>query len=146
VGPYDDEKLGLHKAAKFYYYPGWWEPGPTLEVQVNLMAWNKLPKEYQEVLKTAAYEANMNMLAQYDALNREAIARLIAGGTQLTPYSKEIMQAAQKASFDLYEENANKNNTFKQVYEQWKQFREQLYQWNKINELSFSDFAIGSGS
>jgi TRAP-type mannitol/chloroaromatic compound transport system substrate-binding protein len=110
------------------------------------MAWNKLPKEYQEVLKTAAYEANMNMLAQYDALNREAIARLIAGGTQLTPYSKEIMQAAQKASFDLYEENANKNNTFKQVYEQWKQFREQLYQCNKINELSFSDFAIGSGS
>ncbi len=36
VGPYDEEKLGLHKAAQFYYYPGWWEPGPTLEVQINL--------------------------------------------------------------------------------------------------------------
>lgn len=146
VGPYDDEKLGLHKAAKFYYYPGWWEPGPTLETQVNLIAWRKLPKEYQEVFKTAAYEANMNMLAQYDALNREAIARLIAGGTQLTPYSKEIMQAAQKASFELYEANAAKNNTFKQVYGQWKQFRDQVYQWNKINELSFSDFSLGSGT
>jgi TRAP-type mannitol/chloroaromatic compound transport system substrate-binding protein len=144
VGPYDDEKLGLNKAAKFYYYPGWWEPGPTLDTQINLNAWNKLPKEYQEVFKTAAYEANVNMLAQYDALNREAIARLTAGGTQLVPYSKEIMQAAQKASFDFYEESAGKNPTFKQVYEQWKQFRSQLYQWNKINELSFSDFTLGA--
>ena len=51
VGPYDDEKLGLNKAAKFYYYPGWWEPGPTLEVQVNLDRWNELPKVYQEAIK-----------------------------------------------------------------------------------------------
>lgn len=144
VGPYDDEKLGLNRAAQFYYYPGWWEPGPTLEVQVNLAAWNKLPKEYQEIFKAAAREANLNMLAQYDALNRQAMTRLVAGGTQLTPYSKEIMQAAQKASFDLYEESAGKDATFKQVYEQWKQFRSQIYQWNKINELSFSEFSIGS--
>lgn len=55
VGPYDDEKLGLHKAAKYYYYPGWWEPGPTLEAQVNQAAWAKLPKEYQQIFTTAAY-------------------------------------------------------------------------------------------
>ena len=141
VGPYDDEKLGLNKAAQFYYYPGWWEPGPMLEVQINLTAWNKLPKEYQEIFKTAAYEANLNMLAQYDALNREAMGRLIAGGTKLIPYSKEIMTAARKASFDLYEESAGKDATFKQVYEQWKTFREQIYQWNAINELSFASFS-----
>jgi TRAP-type mannitol/chloroaromatic compound transport system substrate-binding protein len=95
VGPYDDEKLGLHKAAQFYYYPGWWEPGPTLDVQINQSAWKRLPKEYQEILKTAAMEANLNMLAKYDALNREALQRLVSGGTKLTPYSPEIMQAAQ---------------------------------------------------
>jgi TRAP-type mannitol/chloroaromatic compound transport system substrate-binding protein len=67
VGPYDDEKLGLNKAAQFYYYPGWWEPGPTLEVLVNRTAWNRLPKDYQEILKTAAVEANMGNLAQYNA-------------------------------------------------------------------------------
>ncbi|HAC63227.1 MAG TPA: ABC transporter substrate-binding protein, partial [Cyanothece sp. UBA12306] len=63
AGPYDDEKLGLNKAAPYYYYPGWWEPGPTLEVQVNRTAWDKLPQEYQEIFKTAASEANLNMLS-----------------------------------------------------------------------------------
>lgn len=146
VGPYDDEKLGLNKAAQFYYYPGWWEPGPTLDVLVNRREWERLPKEYQEIFKTAAYEANMNMLAQYDALNGQTLEKLIAGGTKLVPYSKEIMQAAQKAAFDLYEENADKDATFKQVYEQWKAFREQMYKWNAINELSYANFTIGNSS
>ena len=144
VGPYDDEKLGLHKAAPFYYYPGWWEPGPTLDVLVNRKAWERLPKEYQEIFKTAAYEANINMLAQYDTLNQQALGKLVSGGTKLIPYSKEIMQAAQKAAFDLYEQNASKDGTFKQVYDQWKAFREQIYKWNGINELSFANFAIST--
>ncbi|WP_353931148.1 TRAP transporter substrate-binding protein [Okeanomitos corallinicola TIOX110] len=143
VGPYDDEKLGLNKAAQFYYYPGWWEPGPTLDVLVNLNAWNKLPKEYQEIFKTATFEANMNMLNEYDALNGEALTRLLAGGTKLTPYSQEIMQAAQKNAFEIYEENASKDATFKQLYEQWKKFREQIYNWNRINELSYGNFVMG---
>lgn len=144
VGPYDDEKLGLNKAAQFYYYPGWWEPGPTLDVLINRRAWDKLPKEYQEIFKTAAREANINMLAQYDALNRQALGRLIAGGTKLTPYSKEIMQAAQKVAFEIYEGNAAKDATFKQIYEQWKKFREEIYRWSAINEMSFANFAISS--
>ena len=142
--PYDDEKLGLHKAAQFYYYPGWWEPGPTLEAQVNLAEWQKLPKEYQEIFKTAAMEANLNMLSLYDSLNRQALERLLAGGTKLITYSPEIMQAAQKASFELYEQNAAKDPVFKQVYEQWKSFREEIYKWNQINELSFDNFAVAN--
>ena len=120
VGPYDDQKLGLNNAAKYYYYPGWWEPGPTFEVQVNLDEWNKLPKEYQETFKSAAYQANINMLAKYDALNGAALAELIAKGTELRPYSQEILQAAQKAAFEFYEEKASQDGTFKEVYEQWK--------------------------
>ena len=58
VGPYDDEKMGFHKAAKFYYYPGWWEPGPSLEVQINLDEWNNLPEEYQAIVQAAAFAAN----------------------------------------------------------------------------------------
>ncbi len=140
VGPYDDEKLGLNKAAPFYYYPGWWEPGPTLEVEVNKTAWEKLPKEYQEVFITAAKEANLNMLAKYDALNREALQRLIASGTQLKAYSNEIMTAAQKAAFELYEETASKNPAFKEIYEPWKQFRQKVSEWNRINQQSFANF------
>jgi TRAP-type mannitol/chloroaromatic compound transport system substrate-binding protein len=145
VGPYDDEKLGLHKAAEFYYYPGWWEPGPTLEVLVNRGAWDKLPKEYQEIFKTATHEANMNMLTEYDALNGQALSRLIADGTKLVSFSPEIMEAAQKASVEFLEENAGKDATFKQVYEQWKSFRKQVFDWNRVNELSYANFAMSKG-
>lgn len=140
VGPYDDRKLGLNRAATFYYYPGWWEPGSTFEVQVNRSQWDRLPTEYQEIFKTAAMEANLTMLAKYDALNREALQSMVANGTQLTPYSPEILQAAQTAAFDLYEENSRQDATFNRVYEQWKQFRDSVIQWNQINQLSFDSF------
>lgn len=145
VGPYDDEKLGLNNAAQYYYYPGWWEPGATFDLLVNQTAWQKLPQEYQEVLQTAAYEANLEMLAKYDALNGQALQRLRAGGTQLTAYSPEILQAAQQAAFDLYDESARQDSGFQQVYKQWQQFREQVYSWNRINQLSFTAFALDSG-
>lgn len=138
VGPYDDEKLGLQKAAQYYYSPGWWEPGPTLEVEINLDEWNKLPAFYQEVIKTSAYVANMTMLARYDARNNDALGRLIEGGVQLRSYSQEIMDAAETASFALYDELAGKDADFAAVYEEWKKFRERIYAWHNINEGSFS--------
>ena len=146
VGPFDDEKLGLNKAAPFYYYPGWWEPGSTFEVQVNQGEWDKLPKEYQEILKAAAMAANLNMTAQYDALNQEALNRLLAGGTTLSAYSPEIMQAAQEAAFEIYEENAAQDATFKEIYDGWNQFRQQISRWNQVAELSFLDFRASNSS
>jgi len=146
VGPYDDEKLGLNKAAQYYYYPGWWEPGPSFDFLVNRSEWQKLPKEYQEILKTAAYESNLGMLAKFDALNGQALQRLVDGGTQLIAYSPEIMQAAQKAAFELYEQSASQDGTFKQIYEDWQKFRDQVYGWNRINELSFTSFALGTST
>jgi TRAP-type mannitol/chloroaromatic compound transport system substrate-binding protein len=140
VGPYDDEKLGLNKIAKFYYYPGWWEPGSTFELQINLNEWNKLPPQYQEAIKTAAYESNTTMLARYDARNNEALQRLVSSGVRLRPYSEEILQAAAKASFALYDEFAAQDVDFKAVYEQWKQFRDRIYAWDKLNQGSFTNF------
>ncbi len=142
VGPFDDEKLGLNKAADFYYYPGWWEPGSSFDLQINLNAWNGLPKEYQAILKAAAEEANMNTLATYDSENPQALKRLIESGTQLRAYSPEIMEAAQTEAFALYEENASKDASFKEVYEPWKQFRESIYQWHAVSEYSYSNFAV----
>ncbi|MEM8642515.1 MAG: TRAP transporter substrate-binding protein [Cyanobacteria bacterium P01_G01_bin.54] len=148
VGPYDDEKLGLYKAAQFYYYPGWWEPGPTLEAQVNLAQWEKLPQEYREIFKTATMEANLNMLAQYDALNQAALIKLRdEHGVQLKAYSTDILKAAQEAAFDLYAESASSDAAFKEIYEPWQKFRDQIAAWNSINELSFSSFvASASGN
>ena len=143
VGPYDDRKLGLNKAAKFYYFPGWAEPGASCDLQINLQAWNELPTEYQEVLKSAAVQANIMTLAQYDALNATALAQMISSGTQLKSYSPEIMQAAQKATQELLDEEARKDAQFKEIYDQWKAFRQQVYQWHKVNEMTFNQFSFG---
>jgi TRAP-type mannitol/chloroaromatic compound transport system substrate-binding protein len=136
VGPYDDLKLGLNKAASYYYYPGWWEPGSTFEVQINKSQWDKLPVEYQEIFKSVAMEVNLRMLAKYDALNRIAFKTLVDGGTKLRAFPPEILQAAQKAATAYYAEESSKSPAFKKVYDQWNQFRIAVSQWNKINQLS----------
>lgn len=140
VGPYDDEKLGLQKATGFYYYPGWWEPGPTLEVQINLAEWEALPDLYKAAVETAAYQANTIMLARYDARNNEALTRLVEGGVTLTPYSDEIMTAAEEASMALYDELAAQDADFKMVYDEWTKFRTGIYAWHDINEGGMSRF------
>lgn len=140
VGPYDDEKLGLNKAAEFYYAPGWWEPGPTLEVQINLDEWGKLPAFYQEVIKAAAYVANATMLARYDARNNDALKRLLEAGVKLRTYSQEILEAAEAAAFALYDELAGKDADFKTVYEPWKAFREGVQKWHSVNEGVYSGY------
>ncbi len=140
VGPYDDEKLGLQDAAQFYYAPGWWEPGPTLEVQIGLDQWNELPEEYRAAIETAAYQANTQMLARYDARNREALQRLIEGGTQLRVFSDDIMQAAEAASFDLYNEFSQNDADFKSIFEEWKSFRNSIQEWHTNIETSYLDY------
>ena len=89
VGPYDDEKLGFYKIAPHYYYPGWWEACSMYSLFVNIKEWEKLPKEYQAALEAACYEANIDMMAEYDFKNpagagaageeRRQAARLFAG-------------------------------------------------------------------
>jgi TRAP-type mannitol/chloroaromatic compound transport system substrate-binding protein len=144
VGPYDDEKLGLYKVAKYYYYPGWWEGGPELDLYVNTKAWEELPKDYQSVLEAACYEANMDMMAKYDALNPAALKRLIAGGVKLQPFSNVIMAACYKATTETYDEIATKNAKFKKIYEPWKTFRNDQVSWFQVAENRFDNFMIAA--
>ncbi len=140
TGPYDDEKLGLFRAANFYYYPGWWEPGPTLTGLVNKKAWNKLPNEYQEIFQTACYEANLTMLSRYDTLNGAALQRLLKQGTELVPYEDSVLVAAKEAALGLYSDMSSKDQEFRKIYEKWKIYRQEVSLWNKVNEFSFSRF------
>lgn len=142
TGPYDDEKLGLNKAARNYYYPGWWEPGPTLTALVNLQAWRRLPTEYQAMFAAASHEANGLMLSRYDALNATVLQRLIKGGTQLKFYGEPILQAAREATDQILAESAS-DATFKRVYDQWRAFRQDVFAWNRVNEFSYARFAFG---
>src|SRR5438105_5842458 len=140
VGPYDDEKLGLYKVAKFYYYPGWWEGGPELDLFVNTKAWSELPKDYQAILESACAEANVDMMAKYDSLNPPALRRLVAAGVQLRPFPREIMQACYKAAVEVYDEFAVTNAKFKKVYEPWKKFRDEDILWFRVAEQNFDTF------
>lgn len=140
VGPYDDEKLGFYKVAKHYAYPGWWEPGPMVSFLVNAAEWAKLPKTYQAAFETAAAEANVTMLAEYDAKNPAALGRLLQNGVKLFRYPNDLMAAAQKEAFALYEDEAAKNPAFKKLYEPWKKFRAQQQAWFNTCEQAMEDF------
>jgi TRAP-type mannitol/chloroaromatic compound transport system substrate-binding protein len=140
VGPYDDEKLGFNKVAKFYYYPGWWEGGPALHLFINTKNWSELPKDYQAILESACAEANMWMLAKYDAQNPIALKRLVASGTQFKAFPKDVMDACYKAALELYAETMAKNAKFKTVYDQMLPHRNDMIQWFRFTENTFDNF------
>jgi len=140
VGPYDDEKLGFHKVAKHYYYPGWWEPGPQISFYVNLKKWQELPPAYRAAFEAAAAEANLYMLADYDAKNPPALQRLLKAGVQLHAFPKDVMLAARKTAFEMYEEEARKNAVFKRIYTEWKKFALASDQWFKVAESPYANF------
>jgi len=144
VGPYDDEKLGFFKVAPYYYYPGWWEGSAQLSAIISQKAWDSLPKTYQAVLEDACAAAYTDMLAKYDAANPAALRKLIANKTQLRRFPNEVMQACQKAAFELYDETSAKNAKFKKVFDQWNKFREDQYQWFRVAENTYDNFVFNN--
>lgn len=145
VGPYDDERLGLQKVAKYYYYPGWAEGNAQLSLYVNQKAWDSLPANYKAVLEAACGDANVWMLAKYDAQNPAALKRLIAGGAVMRAFNKDILNALYKASMELYGEISAKNEKFKKVYDQWNAFRAEEFLWFRYAENSYDNFAFTAG-
>ena len=143
VGPYDDQKLGFHKVAKYYYYPGFWEGGPTVHAFVNLNKWNELPAAYQMALTDACAFANTQMLAKYDKQNPTAIKQLVAEGAQLRPFSNEIMSAAFAAATEIYAEIGAKNEHFKKVHDAQAAFRKEGYLWMQVAEYTYDTFMMG---
>ena len=140
VGPYDDEKLGFFKVAKNYYFPGWWEPGPAIHFFVNKKAWDALPAEYKEAFQAAAYEANVTMMAEYDDRNPAALRRLVQQGVQLRSFSPEILEAALKASQQLYADESAKNPAFKKLYDAMLTYQKTQNQWFGVAELRMDQF------
>ena len=115
VGPYDDEKLGFYKVAKYYYFPGWWEGGAMLHMIVNEEKWNALPKQYQAVLNQAGAAAGAWMIEKYDSVNPAALKRLVAGGAELRAFPQPVMEACYKATQDHLNEIAEKSALFKKT-------------------------------
>lgn len=146
IGPYDDEKLGFQKVAKYYYYPGFWEGNTQTTLYVNLSKWESLPEDYKAILQAAAGEASQLMTAKYDAENPAALRRLLSNGAVLKPFSREILTAAYKTAFELYDEIASTNPRFRKIYESWLPFRREQHLWARVAELSFDNFVAAQSS
>lgn len=137
IGPYDDEKLGLNRVARFYYYPGWGEGGTVFHAFINQDAWNGLPRAYKAAVEAASQAATLNMMAIYDARNPEAITRLVASGTQLRGFSNELVDTLYRSSQELYVELSAQNPLFKEILDSQTAFRDRNYQYHQVADFQF---------
>jgi len=142
VGPYDDEKLGFHKVAPYYYYPGWWEGGAAGHYLINEPKWNELPKSYQAILTAAAGFATVEQTARYDARNPAALKRLVTAGTLLRPFPQQVMEACLRASNEVNAETSATNADYKKVLDSMQSFRDDEYLWWQVAEFSYDAFMI----
>ena len=128
--------------AKNYYAPGFWEAGAHLHLITNQAAFAALPAPYKAAIEVACGEANSDMLARYDHLNPQALRRLVSAGAQLRFWPRDIMQTAWKEAHALYEEMGAKNPRFGKIWTAYKAYRDEEYQWFRVAESSFDNFAF----
>lgn len=142
VGPYDDQKLGFNKVAKYYYYPGFWEGGANLHTFINLDKFNALPENYQAILADACAYAHTDTMASYDAKNPAAVKQLVADGAQLRPFTQEVLTAAYEAAQEVYAEYSADNESFKTIYDSQLAFAREEYLWLQLSEYTFDTFMM----
>jgi TRAP-type mannitol/chloroaromatic compound transport system substrate-binding protein len=137
VGPFHDERLGLYRAAKYYYYPGWHEPGTTLEMIINKAAWESLPADLQKIVETASMAANQWMYSQFEAANLAALARLKEHNIEVLAFPLRVLATLRRLSTETLEEEAAKDPEFAKVYQSYQAFQNGAEQWDKISEGAY---------
>ena len=138
VAPYNDLAFGFHKAAKYYYYPGWHEPGPALELLINEKAFNSLPKDIQTIVRVAARDANQDMLDEYTARNMKSLDQLLAEGkVQIKPFPPEVLEAMKGFSEQVVKEQAEKSPMAKKIYKSYKTFRDGAIRYHNLTERAY---------
>lgn len=138
VGPYNDLAFGLYKAAKFYYYPGWHEPGTTLEALINKDALEALPKDLQSIVLNACKIVNQDMTAEYTTRNQQALDTLVnKHKVQLKKLPNEVLDTLQKLSDEVINEVAAKDKMSQKVFNSFKNYRERVKKWSDISELAY---------
>lgn len=140
VGPYHDYLMGFYKVAKFYYYPGWHEPGTVLETFVNKKAFESLPKDLQEIVISAAARANIWMLSEFESKNNEYLQKLIKEHkVQLKKFPDDVIKQLRKYSEEVLAEITEKDPLSKKVYEDFNNFKKKVTDWAKISEIAYSN-------
>ena len=138
VGPYNDLAFGLQKAAKYYYYPGWHEPGTTLEAMINRQALDALPADLQSIVLNACKVVNQQMLADYTTQNHQALQTLKnRHKVEVLKLPDDVLHKLKTLSDEVVAEVASKDKLSQKVYESFTAYRDQVAQWTEISELSY---------
>lgn len=140
IGPYHDYKMGFYQVAKNYYYPGWHEPGATLELLINKSKLLELPLDLQQIIKTAAYQLNDWMGAEFDAKNAIYLKKLIdEEGVLLKQFPSDVLSALKRYTDETIEELTDRDATSKKVYESYSKFRDSVSVWSNISDRAYYD-------
>ena len=138
VGPYNDLALGLHTAARYYYYPGWHEPGPTLEAIVNKPAFDALPKDLRTMIEVTAQAINADALADFTAHNGRALQTLVQEqGVQLRRLPPGVLDQLREASREVVAEAAGENELAQRIYDSYMAFYEEVKRYHQISEQAY---------
>ena len=140
VGPMHDLRMGFYKAASYYYYPGWHEPGTTLEVIFNKKVYEGLPKDLQAILDAVAMETNMWSLCEFEAGNGAALQELISQhNVNLVRFPEALLDDLRKLAKETLEEEANKDPLSRKVHDAFKKFKAQVGVWGTVSEKAYYD-------
>lgn len=138
VGPYNDLAFGLHQVARYYYYPGWQEPGPTLEVIINKSAWDSLPPDLQAMVRAVSGMINDDMLAEYTARNNSALRELVdKHGVQLRRLPDDVLAELRVVSEQLVAEIPGDDPLAQRIYESYYNFRKEVTAYHEISERAY---------
>ncbi|HEY7774315.1 MAG TPA: TRAP transporter substrate-binding protein [Marinagarivorans sp.] len=138
VGPYNDLAFGFHRIAKYYYYPGWQEPGPALEIIVNKDAYQSLPNDLQVMVATAARAVNQDMLDEYTARNNDALVELIERhNVDVRPFPDDVLKHFADISQQLYQEYADTDPVFKKVFNHYNEYLYKVRGYHMLSEQAY---------
>ena len=138
VGPYNDLTFGFQQTAKYYYYPGWHEPGSMLELLINKDAWESLPKHLQVIIETASKAVNQDILDEYTARNNKALRELVdVHGVELRRLPDDVIAEFKIIANDILEENAAEDETVNKVYQSYLKFKNEVSEYHKVSEDAF---------
>jgi len=138
VGPYNDLALGLHEVARYYYYPGWHEPGSMLEFIVNKDALESLPPDLLAIVKSAARTVNQDMLDEYTARNNRALQDLVNNhGVELRKLPDDVIIELHKATDEALAELVADDPLARRVYVSFRDFLDNVTQYHHISEQAY---------
>jgi TRAP-type mannitol/chloroaromatic compound transport system substrate-binding protein len=148
VGPYNDKSLGFHEVAKYYYYPGWHEPGSILEFIVNKDSLEALPTDLQAIVKYASRAISQDMLDEYTARNNAALESLIEEGVQLRRLPDDVLLALWQGSQVVMQKLVASDPMAAKVYESYRKFYKGARNYHHISEQAYinaRDKVFGDG-